>query len=86
MANIVGLNDTKNKNKDEGAGADEDDDQKFYVGGAGSQGGSGLNHIICGGSHLSSRMRVSFESRNGMCGLPLGSVSAATTFPRADSD
>ena len=34
----------------------------------------------------SSRMRVSFESRYGMCGRPLGSVSALMTLPSAESD
>mmetsp|Transcript_62364 Transcript_62364/g.167307 ORF Transcript_62364/g.167307 Transcript_62364/m.167307 type:complete len:202 (+) Transcript_62364:376-981(+) len=35
---------------------------------------------------LSSSMRVSFESRYGMCILPRASVSAAITLPSADSD
>lgn len=36
--------------------------------------------------YLSSNIRVSFESRYGMCCLPRWSVSAEITFPSAESD
>lgn len=36
--------------------------------------------------YLSSSIRVSFESRYGMCCLPRWSVRAEMTFPRAESD